>query len=95
MPRTGRPKAALEVTQEEREVLRRYVRRGKTSQRTALRARIVLECAKGLDNKTVAGKLGIRPPTVGKWRSRFIADRLSGLGDAPRSGAPRKIENDG
>jgi transposase len=91
MARTGRPKAVLEVTDAEREVLQRYARRGKTSQRTALRARIVLECAKGLSNEQVGSLLAIHVKTVGKWRARFIASRLDGLVDAPRPGAPRSI----
>lgn len=94
MARTGRPKAVLEVTDGEREVLERYARRGKTSQRTALRARIVLECAKGLSNEQVANVLGIGGKTVGKWRASFIADKLDGLVDAPRTGAPRTIGDD-
>jgi hypothetical protein len=31
--------------------------------------------------------------TVGKWRQRFVEHRLDGLHDAPRSGAPRTIED--
>ena len=36
-------------------------------------------------------ELGCNQVTVGKWRHRFAADRLEGLGDAPRPGAARKI----
>ena len=66
-------------------------RRPKTDQRTAQRARIVLDCAAGLSNTAVAAKRGVTLPTAGKWRQRFLDGRLGALGDAPRSGQPRKL----
>ena len=71
--RTGRPKAELTVTDQERETLQRWARRPKSAQQLALRAKIVLACAEGKDNKTVAAELAVHQVTVGKWRSRFIA----------------------
>jgi len=94
MARTGRPTATITLTDEEREVLSRYVRRGKTSQQLALRSRIVLKCAEGYNNKETAAELGVNEATVGKWRARFAVQRLDGLVDAPRSGTPRKIDDD-
>jgi len=94
MARTGRPTASLTLASEEREVLQRYVRRGKTSQRLALRSRIVLECAKGQNNQQVAAIVGVNAKTVGKWRARFATLRLDGLVDSPRPGAPRQIGDD-
>jgi transposase len=94
MAKLGRPKPPLVLADDEREVLRRYVRRGKTAQRLALRSRIVLECAKGVDNDVVATTLSVSPQTVCKWRARFVAERLDGLWDAPRVGAPRQIGDD-
>src|SRR4029453_12854417 len=88
MPRTGRPKAELVLTDDERDQLHRWARRRKSSQALALRSRIVLACAAGTDNKTVATRLGCAAVTVGKWRSRFVAYRLDGLTDEPRPGRP-------
>ncbi len=91
MSRTGRPKALLELTDEERVQLQRWARRRKSSQALALRSRVVLACAEGVDNKTVAAGLGCAPATVGKWRSRFVEHRLDGLGDEPRPGRPATV----
>lgn len=91
MARTGRPKAVLELTDGEREQLARWARRRKSSQALALRSRIVLACASGLSNKEVAAREGVSQPTVGKWRSRFVAHRLEGLVDEPRPGRPATV----
>jgi len=93
-PRCGAPKAELVLTEGEREELERYVRRGKTSQQLATRSKIVLLCAEGLPNSEVAAQLGVGAGMVGKWRARFVADRVEGLSDAPRTGAPRSITDD-
>jgi transposase len=54
----------------------------------------VLACAQGKTNTQVAAELGCNQVTVSKWRRRFAACRLEGLGDAPRPGAARKIGDD-
>lgn len=94
MARTGRPKALLELTTEEREQLQRWARRRKSSQALALRSRIVLACAAGMSNKEVAAQEQVSAPTVGKWRSRFAESRLDGLADDPRPGRPATITVD-
>jgi transposase len=84
---------ALELDEAERSGLKALSARRKTAQALALRARIVLACAQGLANKQVAAQLKIDQDTVGKWRRRFLEHRLEGLGDAPRAGAPRTIDD--
>jgi transposase len=54
----------------------------------------VLRCAVGATNQAVAGEVGACARTVGKWRERFARDRLDGLRDEPRSGAPRTVTDE-
>ncbi len=50
--RTGRPKQPLIVTEEERERLESLAHRARSQALLARRARVVLACAEGLDNKS-------------------------------------------
>lgn len=92
--RTGRPKAALILTDDERRELERLGRRRKISKDMAMRARVVLECSKGITNLKVAARLRVSNVTVGKWRRRFIEQGLDGLYDEPRPPARRKITDE-
>ena len=90
MPR-GRALQELKLTRSERERLLEWTRRHKSAQALALRSRIVLAAAEGHANREVARQLRVTGQTVGKWRGRFLQQRLEGLLDEPRPGAPRRI----
>jgi transposase len=77
--------AALQITPEDKGILERLVRSGKTEQRIALRARIVLGAADGQANNALAKELKTSRPTVIDWRRRFAEGGVEALyEDRPR-----------
>src|SRR3954465_10248448 len=78
----------------ERAQLESWTRRRTSAQALALRSRIVLLACAGRNNIAIARELGIPRNVAGKWRSRFLQDRLDGLVDEPRPGRPRTITDD-
>ena len=93
MPR-GRPRRQLVVSPEDRGQLVGWTKRRTSSNGLAQRASIVLRCAEGQANSSVAAAMRLDSDTVGKWRRRFIERGLAGLLDEPRIGAPRTIGDD-
>ena len=91
MARTGRPKAEINLTDDERNELERLARRVRTNPHWAKRAKLVLASADGVSDAEVAKKHRVNHKTVAVWRKRFVALRLEGLYDEPRPGAPRTI----
>ena len=83
----------LELTDAERDQLESWTRRRTSAQALAMRSRVVLLAAAGLNNTEIAGELGIHRNVAGKWRARFIEHRLDGLTDEPRPGRPRTISD--
>ena len=82
------------LTDAERQELEGLANRRKTAQGLARRARIILAASEGLQNKEIVERLGVDANTVSRWRRRFASARCAGLYDEPRSGAPRKIDDD-
>src|SRR5664280_3445018 len=71
MPMTSPDRIVL--TEAQRGDLDRLVRAGRTEQRLALRAGIVLAAADGHPNARIAASLGICEDTARKWRHRWCA----------------------
>lgn len=89
-----RQTATISLTEEEISALREWTRRGKSEHRLAERAKIILLANGGRTNEQIALQLQTRTARVSKWRQRFGAQRLAGLGDAERSGKPAKYGDD-
>jgi transposase len=86
--------APVELSDDERAQLVSWMRRRTSAQALALRSRIVLLAADGLKNTEIAAELGVHRNVAGKWRSRFLEQRLAGLVDEPRPGRPRTISDE-
>ena len=57
-----------------------------------LRARIVVRSWDGERASQIAAGLGCHPKTVRQWLHRFNTHGVDGLGDRPRSGRPRRLD---
>ena len=90
----GRPKAELVLSQDEHAQLSSMARSRSLPAALAARARIVLAAAAGEPNSAIAERMSLTRATVGKWRSRFLAQRLEGLYDELRPGKPRTIDDE-
>ncbi len=90
MPR-GRPLKPLEVGRDTREEFASIMRSPSMPAGLVRHAEIVLLCADGLTNSTVATRVRVSRQTVGKWRERFRTQGIVGLYDEHRSGRPRSI----
>lgn len=91
MARSVRP---LAITDEQRQELRRLVRRPTATQRELRRARIILDRADGHSQVETAKRVGVNRPVVVVWEKRFRAKGLAGLGDAPGRGRKPSIAAD-
>ena len=90
----GRPKTELVLTEDEQAQLQSFARSRSLPSAISDRARIVLSCADGEPNNSIAQRLKLTNTTVGKWRKRFIERRIAGLYDDVRPGKPRTIDDE-
>jgi putative transposase len=83
----------VNLTEDDREYLNQFIRRGKAPARSLTRARILLMADEGYCNKEIVEVLKTTRPTVNRIRKRYFQDGLdSAINDKPRSGAPPKID---
>ncbi len=83
----------VNLTEEDREYLNQFIRRGKASARSLVHARVLLMADEGYSNKEIVEILKISRPTVNQIRKRYCQEGLdSAINEKPRSGAPPKID---
>jgi transposase len=82
----------IRLSAKDQKVLESYARSTKGEQRMVLRSKIILAASIGQGTNSIARDLNVRPATVSKWRTRFAADGLAGLQDAPRPGAKKQYD---
>ena len=90
----GRVADGVMLDEDERRFLEGQVRRHKAPRSPSDRCRMILLCADGLPGKEAAAQLGVHEHTVGKWRRRFVKDRIEGLTDEYRPGRPRTVSDE-
>ncbi len=84
----------VQLTETERSQLQQLVNRHGTPQQIALRARIILLAAQGLNHRDIARELGISRDMARLWRNRWMELSVKNvpvverLADAPRPGGP-------
>src|SRR5260370_12327423 len=85
------PAVPVTLTAAERKTLKKRARGAKPAHRDRQRALIVLLAARSWPTAAIARRVHTSEDTARKWRGRFAARRLGGLGDLPPSGRPRRI----
>lgn len=89
----ARPSTRIVLGAEEKRLLKESIK-PTTQYRFAQRINVVLLAAEGLNNKEIAGKVGLSVVAVSHWRTRFAKHGLEGLNDLPRSGKPCRYGHD-
>jgi hypothetical protein len=88
--RTGRPTTPVTLTTDERQALDSLAHRSRSAPHVAHRARILAYADRGATTR-IGKRLHISKTTICTWRTHSLQDRVDGLFDEPRSGAPRRI----
>lgn len=89
MPRGRSARFQIVLSSMERTELEHITRSPSLPAGIVRRAQIVLESADGATQRAIAAAVGVSPPIVGYWRTRYHTHGLAGLYDAPRPGRPR------
>ena len=79
--------AQVMLTAIERRRLETWASARSTTVRLVERSKIVLMACAGMPNQAIAKALGVDQNTVGRWRNRFVKERVKGIEkERPRGG---------
>ncbi len=82
----------IELSNTERQELKKMVAKRNNSHAQVVRSRIILLSDEGVGSRQVSRILGVSRDTVQRWRKRWVDSRVKKvkerLEDAPRPGAP-------
>jgi len=93
MPR-GRPVAPILLNDDEKTQLMSLANSRALPHGLVQRAQIVLACADGEANSSIADRVKLNKATVGKWRQRYREFGIEGLHEELRPGRPRSIDDE-
>jgi transposase len=88
----ARTPAIIRLTEDEKNILSEWIRKGAEESQSVERARIILLSNEELTVEEIARHLQTRPARVSKWRQRFAKHRMFGLSDFQRSGKPGRYD---
>ena len=86
-----RPCIRVELTEEQENTLKMWANSGKTEQRLAIRAKVILLAAQRVGVKGIQERIGLNWQSCLKWRKRFLALGIYGLYDKSGRGRQQKI----
>lgn len=84
-------KYIVDLSADEREILRQLIKRGKPSARKVTRARLLLHASTGLTDEQIGAALNTGIATIERTRRRFVEEGLGCLNERARPGQRRKL----
>ena len=81
----------IQLTEEQRDELKKLVSTGTSQARVLTRARIILMAAKGEGNQQIADALGVSWRTVIRIKARFKEEGIEAIKERARPGRPPRI----
>jgi putative transposase len=89
-PRGPKPEIVF-ISQQQDQILQKLIKRPSTAQQTALRGRIVRQCASDARNQHIAEDEKVTVNTVKKWRSRWF-EAAAYLAEIETEGTEKELE---